>query len=87
VIDEIFTEGDIVVPLHARRDFKMIYQDQYGKQYYQDLSNSDLVFLNEFYEKLRIREYTFQKKLIFMKRKELMVSIFILIRELILACF
>ena len=75
MVDKIFNEGDILIPLHARKDFKMVYQDDYGKQFYQELTNSDLVFLNEFYDKLKIKEYTYQKKLIFMKRKELFVSI------------
>ena len=69
VIDKIFAEGDILIPLHARNDFKMIYMDHFGKEYYQDLNNSDLIFLNEFYDKLKIREYTWQKKQVFMMRK------------------
>lgn len=35
------------------------------------MANSDLVFYNEFHEKLKIKEYTFYKKQIFMKRKHL----------------
>ena len=57
-VDKIFTEGDILIPLHARKDFKMIYLDNEGKQIYQDLTNSDVVFLNDFYEMLRIKQYS-----------------------------
>lgn len=51
----------------------MIMQDLRGKQYYQELSNSDLVYYNDYYEMLRIKEYTFQKKQLFMKKKQIMV--------------
>ena len=54
VIDKIFTEGDILIPLHERKNFKMIYLDNYGKTYYQDILNSEMVFLNDFYDKMKI---------------------------------
>ncbi len=31
MVDKIFNEGDILIPLHARKDFKMIYEDAHGK--------------------------------------------------------
>ena len=62
MIDKIFEEGDLVIPLAQRKDFKMIYHDHKGNEYKKEMSNSDLVFYNEFYERLRIREYTYQKK-------------------------
>jgi hypothetical protein len=34
MVDRIFNEGDILIPLHARKDFKMVYQDEFGKQFY-----------------------------------------------------
>ena len=53
----------------------MTYKDQMGREYKQEVSNSDLVLFNEFYERLRIKEYSYQKKLLFMKKKELFVSL------------
>lgn len=47
----------------------MIMQDARGKQFYKELTNSDLVYYNDYYEMLRIKEYTFQKKQLFLKRK------------------
>lgn len=37
VLDKIFTEGDILIPLHARKDFKMIYEDKFGALYHREL--------------------------------------------------
>lgn len=59
VLDKIFNEGEVIIPLQARKDFKTIYVDERGSQYYQDLRNSDLVYLNEYYEKFKVQEYTF----------------------------
>ena len=53
----------------------MTYKDHMGREYRQEVSNSDLVLFNEFYERLRIKEYSYQKKLLFMKKKELFVSL------------
>jgi len=39
------------------------------------LKNSDLVLLNEYYEKLKFLEYKYQKKTKLMKNKELIVTI------------
>lgn len=50
-------------------------QDLHRKQYYQDLTNSDLVYYNDYYEMLRIKEYTFHKKQLFMKKKAIIVRI------------
>ncbi len=69
MVDKIFQEGDIVIPLAARKDFKMIFQDQFGKEYQQNLTNADLVFYNEFHEKFKQKEYTYYKKKIFMQKK------------------
>jgi hypothetical protein len=49
----------------------MIYRDHLGREFKQEVSNSDLVLFNEFYERIRIKEYSYQKKLMFMKKKEL----------------
>lgn len=75
MIDKIFTEGDMLIPLTARKDFKMIYVDHSGKEYYEELKNSDLIFYNEFYDRLRIKEFTFHKKELFMRKKYQAVSI------------
>mmetsp|Transcript_35315 Transcript_35315/g.34327 ORF Transcript_35315/g.34327 Transcript_35315/m.34327 type:complete len:228 (-) Transcript_35315:176-859(-) len=47
----------------------MIFQDQFGKEYQQNLTNADLVFYNEFHEKFKQKEYTYYKKKVFMQKK------------------
>ena len=37
----------------------MVYIDQFGKTFYQDILNSEMVFLNDYYDKMKILEYTF----------------------------
>ena len=79
MVNKIFNEGDVMIPLHSRKDFKMVCEDPYGKQYYSELKNSDLVFLNDFYDKLKIKEYTSQKRALFMRKKELIVRLLCLL--------
>ena len=52
----------MVIPLNSRNDFRIIFKDREGNEYEEMLKNSDLVFYNEFYERLRIKEYTYFKK-------------------------
>jgi hypothetical protein len=33
MVDKIFMEGDILIPLASRKEFKMIFTDCYGKEY------------------------------------------------------
>lgn len=74
VLDKIFTENEVLVPMNQRKKYKMVYQDKFGKQYIKEMLNSDLVYLNDFYDKLKIKEYNFAKKQMFMKRKDLNVN-------------
>jgi hypothetical protein len=64
----------MVIPLNARNDFRMILVDKLGNEFKAMLNNSDLVFYNEFYERLRIKEYSYFKRQIFMKKKMVIVS-------------
>ncbi|CDW86501.1 UNKNOWN [Stylonychia lemnae] len=74
IIDKILNEENINVPQEFRKQFKMIYKDLSGNKYKQDLKNSELVFFNEYYDKFKILEYTYQKKTIFMKKKDQIVT-------------
>lgn len=62
-IDKMFTEGnDILVPVANRKDFKIVYSDRFGREFHSDLMNSDLVFFNEFHERLKAMEYSQYKR-------------------------
>jgi hypothetical protein len=52
----------MIIPINARNEFRMVLFDKLGREYKEHLTNSDLVYFNEFFEKLKIKEYTYSKK-------------------------
>lgn len=71
MIDKILTDK-IKVPVHARNDFKMVFQDTVDRtlEYMRDVSNSDLVYYNEYFDTLKNKEYNYSKKQAFMNNKQ-----------------
>lgn len=69
-IERIYREGESIIPVHSRMEYRIQCIDK-GSTYWKELTNSDLIYFNEYYELFKVQEYTLQQKSKFLKRKEL----------------
>jgi hypothetical protein len=67
----MFNEGSHHIPANSRNLYKMTQVNKQGKQYLVDMKNSDLLYINEFQDRLKLKEFTYARKLQYMKSNKM----------------